>query len=77
MGVGFALSQPDDAADTTTDFLSNVVLLGSRTLLPYERNYSVYKKELLAVVYALRKCHTFVWGREFVLQTDHHALSYS
>jgi hypothetical protein len=76
VGIGLALSQPDNPSDAVTDHLQNVVLLASRTLLPYERNYSVYKKELLAVVWALRKCHTFLWGRPFVLQTDHQALTF-
>jgi hypothetical protein len=34
------------------------------------------KKELLAIVFALRKLHDYLFGRHFTLLTDHRALSY-
>ncbi|CAM4571699.1 unnamed protein product [Lepidochelys kempii] len=39
-----------------------------------ESNWSVSEKECYAIVYALEKLHSYVWGRHFHLQTDHAAL---
>ena len=54
----------------------NFVSLVSRTLSPSERNYSATKRELLAIVFALRKFHYYIWGAKFQLYTDHHALAF-
>ena len=53
-----------------------IIQLASRTLRKYERNYEVYKKELLALVYALTEFRAYLHGRLFLLQTDHEALSH-
>jgi transposase InsO family protein len=42
----------------------------------HEKNYPAYKKELLAIVFALMKFHQYLWGRRFVLYTDHRPLTY-
>ena len=46
----------------------------SRALLPAERNYSQIGKEGLAITYAVKKFHRFIYGRTFVLQTDYKPL---
>ena len=48
----------------------------ARALTKSERNYSATKRELLAVIFALRKFHYFLWGKRFTLFTDHAALTY-
>ncbi|CDH61470.1 hypothetical protein RO3G_12673 [Lichtheimia corymbifera JMRC:FSU:9682] len=48
----------------------------ARSLTKSERNYSTTKRELLAIVYAIRKYHQFLWGKHFKLYTDHKALVY-
>ncbi|HYT43837.1 MAG TPA: RNase H-like domain-containing protein, partial [Methylomirabilota bacterium] len=48
----------------------------ARSLSPSERNYSTTKWELLAVIFALKKFHQFLWGNPFTLYTDHKALTY-
>lgn len=53
-----------------------VVGYASRILLQRERNYSVPEKELLSVVFALRKWRSFLLGRRFVVLSDHKSLSY-
>ena len=47
----------------------------SRTLSSAERNYSQLEKEALAMVFALRKFHYYLWGQaNFNLITDHKPL---
>ena len=48
----------------------------ARALTKSERNYMITKKELLAVVFALKKFHQYLWGNPFTLYTDHKALIY-
>ena len=43
-------------------------------LLPAEMNYSQIEKEDLAIIFAIKKFHKYVHGREFILQTDDHPL---
>ena len=72
-GVGGILYQPTDEDNTITPH--NIVAICSKQLGPAQRNYPIYKKELWAVVYCLRKFHTFVWGRRDVqVLTDHKPL---
>ncbi|KAG1439370.1 hypothetical protein G6F56_012319 [Rhizopus delemar] len=48
----------------------------ARALSTSEKNYSTTKRELLAIVFALKKFHPFLWGNPFTLYTDHIALTY-
>ena len=47
----------------------------SRPRLPAEINSSQTEKEGLAIIFAIKKFHKYVHGREFILQTDHRLLS--
>ena len=72
-GVGGILYQPDDNDNTITK--DNIVAIVSKQLNESQRRYPVYKKELWAVVYCLRKFHTFIHGRRDVtVLTDHKPL---
>ena len=42
----------------------------------YESRYSTIERECLALVWAVRKFHVYVYGREFVLETDHQPLMF-
>ncbi len=48
----------------------------SRKLKPAECAYSVIERECLALVWAVKKLAVYLYGREFVLQTDHQPLLY-
>lgn len=52
------------------------VCFASRKLLEREKNYSTIERECLAIVWAVGKFAKFLWGAEFVLQTDHKPLTY-
>ena len=46
----------------------------SRILSTPERHYCVTRRELLAVVKAVKHFHVYLYGRKFLLRTDHAAL---
>ena len=46
----------------------------SKTLSDTQRRYSQIQKEALAIVFALHKFHQFLYGRQFILVTDHKPL---
>ena len=46
----------------------------SKTLTTTQRRYSQIQKEALAIVFALNKFHQFLYGRSFILVTDHKPL---
>ena len=52
------------------------VAFESRKLSPAERNYATHEKELLAMLYAMKKWRVYLEGRHFRVLTDHHSLRY-
>ncbi|XP_048482923.1 uncharacterized protein K02A2.6-like isoform X1 [Plutella xylostella] len=67
-GVGGVLSQPGP------DGRERPVAYASRTLTDAEKNYSQIHREALAIIFCMGKFHQYIYGRRFVLRTDHKPL---
>jgi hypothetical protein len=67
-GVGVVLAQRMD------DAVERPIAYASRSLSPAEKNYSQLDREGLAMVFGVKKFHTYLYGRDFVITTDHKPL---
>ena len=67
--VGAVLSQFQDDQE-------RVIAYMSKTMNVHERIYCVTRKELLAVIVALRNFHTYLYGQNVLLRTDNAAVSW-
>ncbi|KAL5250031.1 hypothetical protein ACHWQZ_G015941 [Mnemiopsis leidyi] len=68
VGLGAVLSQQDkDGRERPIEFIS-------RRLSKAERNYSQIDREALAIIWAIKKFHIYLYGTKFKLVTDHKAL---
>jgi hypothetical protein len=54
-----------------TDGIETLVSYFSKALSKPERNYSVTRKEVLAVVLATKHFHKYLYGQRFLLRTEH------
>ncbi len=66
-GVGAVLSQLQDGHEKVISYYSS-------SLSKAERNYCTTRRELLAIIKAVRRFHPYLYGRSFLLRTDHAAL---
>uniref|UniRef100_A0A3Q3NHK6 Gypsy retrotransposon integrase-like protein 1 n=1 Tax=Mastacembelus armatus TaxID=205130 RepID=A0A3Q3NHK6_9TELE len=69
VGVGAVLSQRGEAGE-------RVVAYYSCSLSRAERNYCVTRRELLAVILAVRHFRPYLLGTKFLLRTDHASLTW-
>lgn len=66
-GIGAVLSQESEGRE-------QVIAYFSKVLSKPEKNYCVTRRELLAVVKAVKHFHKYLYGQRFVLRTDHASL---
>lgn len=50
------------------------VMFASSTLSVAEQNYSQTHREALAIIYAVKKFHKYIYGHKFIIYTDHQPL---
>ena len=67
--VGAVLSQVQEGRE-------RVIAYYSKTLSDSERNYCTTRKELLAVIKAIKHFRPYLYGRKFTLRTDHASLKW-
>ena len=70
VGIGAVLAQRDDQGR------EQVVAYGSRLLSKVERKYCVTRRELLAAVVFTNQFRPYLFGRQFILRTDHGSLAW-
>ena len=69
-GVGVVLSH------RSADGKEQPVAFASRTLAPAEKNYLQLEKEGLAIVFGVKRFHQYLFGRHFVILSDHKPLKH-
>jgi hypothetical protein len=67
-GLGAALLQPDSENELRP------VTFASKSLTDVEQRYACIERELLAIVFAVKRFHTYLYGRTFNVITDHKPL---
>ena len=69
IGIGCVLMQKSGD-------INHPVAYASRKLLERERRYSVEERECLAIMWGIGKFDRYLFGKEFVIETDHCGLQY-
>jgi len=52
------------------------VFYASKKLIPREGNYSVGEREALAIIWAVKKFHRYLYGQHFTLESDYRPSEY-
>jgi len=68
--IGAVLSQQDEHGN------ERVIAYGSHSMSKHEIGYCITRKELLAIYYFTQHFKHYLYGKRFVLRTDHKALTF-
>ncbi|WVZ98182.1 LOW QUALITY PROTEIN: hypothetical protein U9M48_043651, partial [Paspalum notatum var. saurae] len=55
---------------------SGAVAFFSRPIAPRHAKLAAYERELIGLVQAVRHWHPYIWGRPFIVKTDHRSLKF-
>ena len=55
---------------------SHPIAFFSRPIAPRHRSLAAYERELIGLVHAVRHWRPYLWGRRFLVKTDHYSLKY-
>ena len=61
---------------TTEDQVERPIAYASHSLHPAKRKYSQLDKEALAILFGVTKFHQYLYGRHFIIYSDHKPLMY-
>ena len=64
-GFGAVLHQGDEA-----------IAYFSRAVAPHHKKLPAHERELIGLVKAVRHWRPYIWGRQFVVRTDHYSLKF-
>ncbi|XP_047993534.1 uncharacterized protein K02A2.6-like [Leguminivora glycinivorella] len=73
VGVGAVISHLVPCAGGT-GAIERPIAYSSRVLNAAEKSYSQIEREALSIIYGVRKFHQYLYGRKFILRTDHKPL---